>query len=81
MDLFDAILLARIQFASLHQGNLGRYCQLAEWRPCEAGALIPWRFSLGAIPWRYPLALRGDTRFGDPAPRDHRLGTKRAIVR
>ena len=72
MDLFDAILLARIQFASLHQGNLGRYCQLAEWRPCEAGALFP---------WRYPLALRGDTRFGDPAPRDHRLGTKRAIVR
>ena len=48
MDLFDAILLARIQFASLHQGNLERYCQLAEWRPCEDGALFP---------WRYPLAL------------------------
>ena len=28
----------------------------------------------------YPLALRGDTRFGDLAPHDHRLGTKRAIV-
>ena len=53
MDLFDAILLARIQFASLHQGNLGRYCQLADRRPGEAGALFPWGFSLGAFPWRY----------------------------
>jgi hypothetical protein len=39
------------------------------------------RFSLGAIPSRFPLALRGDARFGDPAPGSHRLGTKRAIVR
>jgi hypothetical protein len=30
---------------------------------------------------RFPLALRGDARFGDFAPDDHRLGTKRAIVR
>jgi len=29
----------------------------------------------------FPLALRGDTQFGDLAPGDHRLGTKRAIVR
>lgn len=33
MDLFDAIPLARIQFASLHQGNLGltstKWC---DWR-------------------------------------------------
>jgi hypothetical protein len=29
----------------------------------------------------FPLALRGDARFGDLAPGDHRLGTKRAIVR
>jgi hypothetical protein len=29
----------------------------------------------------FPVALRGDTQFGDYAPRDHRLGTKRAIVR
>ena len=28
----------------------------------------------------YPLALRGDAQFGDLAPGDHRLGTKRAIV-
>jgi hypothetical protein len=30
---------------------------------------------------RYPLALRGYTQFGDLAPRDHRLRTKRSIVR
>ncbi|MCX7329883.1 MAG: hypothetical protein NTW00_17785 [Hyphomicrobiales bacterium] len=30
---------------------------------------------------RFPLALRSDAQFGDFAPRDHRLGTKRAIVR
>jgi hypothetical protein len=29
---------------------------------------------------RFPLALRGDARFGDLAPGDHRLGTKRSIV-
>jgi hypothetical protein len=29
----------------------------------------------------FPLALRSDAQFGDLAPRDHRLGTKRAIVR
>ncbi len=29
---------------------------------------------------RFPLALRGDAQFGDLAPRDHRLGTKRSIV-
>jgi hypothetical protein len=28
----------------------------------------------------YPLALRGDAQFGDLAPHDHRLGTKRSIV-
>jgi hypothetical protein len=26
---------------------------------------------------RVPLALRGDAQFGDLAPRDHRLGSKR----
>ena len=29
----------------------------------------------------FPLALRGDARFGDPAPHDDRLGTKRSIAR
>ena len=29
----------------------------------------------------FPLALRGDAQFSDLAPGDHRLGTKRAIVR
>jgi hypothetical protein len=29
----------------------------------------------------FPLALRGDAQFGDLARRDHRFGTKRAIVR
>jgi len=33
-----------------------------------------------AIPWRYPLTLRGDARFGDLAPHDDRPGTKRANV-
>ena len=28
----------------------------------------------------FPLALRGDTQFGDLAPGDHRLGKKRSIV-
>jgi hypothetical protein len=48
-----------------------RYCQLADRRPGEDGALFPWRF---------PLALRGDARFGDLAPHDDRPGTKRAIA-
>jgi hypothetical protein len=29
---------------------------------------------------RFPWALRGNTQFGDLAPYDHRLGTKRSIV-
>ena len=29
----------------------------------------------------FPLALRGDAQFGDLAPDDHRLGTKRPIAR
>ena len=30
---------------------------------------------------RFPLALRGDARFGDLAPHDDRPGTKRPIAR
>jgi hypothetical protein len=36
--------------------------------------------SLAAFPWRFPLALRGDARFGDLVPRDDRPGTKRPIA-
>jgi hypothetical protein len=36
--------------------------------------------SPGAFPWRFPLALRGDARFGDLAPCDDRPGTKRPIA-
>jgi len=79
-DLFDGIEIGAVGRQEDKMGAFGPdglACRLAGAVNLPTGG----RAKTGALfPWRFPLALRGDARFGDLAPRDHRPGTKRPIV-